>query len=110
VIFQIDFAREENEREIHHDRVKRKSNRQSSDNEQQRTSRDFCCDQIFLLEEEVFVVLKHKNHVSRNEQLHNTKIVEQTIIFTKIECNNLLAHNTSTQRQRSSNDQQSRNQ
>ncbi len=110
MIFQIDFAREKNEREKRHDRVKKESNHQSSDSEQQRTDRDVRCDQIFLFEEKVFVVLKHRNHVSRNEQLHNTKIVEQTIIFTKIECNNLFAHNASTQRQRSSNDQQSRNQ
>jgi hypothetical protein len=106
VIFQIDFARERSEREQHHARVKRESNRQSSDNEQQRTSRDVRCDRIFLFEEEIFFVFKHKDHVSRNEQLHNTKIVEQTIIFTEIECNNLLAHNASTQRQRSANDQQ----
>jgi hypothetical protein len=110
VIFQIDFAREENEREKCHDRVKKESNRQSSDNEQQRTNRDVRCDQIFLLEEEVFVVFKHKNHVSRNEQLHSTRIVEQTIIFTKIECSNLLVHNASTQRQRSLSDQQSKSQ
>jgi hypothetical protein len=51
---------------------------------------------------------KHKDHVSRNEQLHNTRIAEQTIIFTEIECNNLFAHNALTQRQRSSSDQQSR--
>jgi hypothetical protein len=110
VIFQIDFAREENKREQHHGRVKRKSNRQSSDSKQQRTNRDVRCDRIFLFEEEIFFVLKHKNHVSQNEQLHNTRIVEQTIIFTKIECSNLFAHNASTQRQRSANDQQSRNQ
>ncbi len=110
MIFQIDFAREEDEREKLHNRVKRESNRQSNDNEQQRTSRDVRCDQIFFLEEEIFVVLKHRDHVSRNEQLHNTKIVEQTIIFTEIECNNLFAHSASTQRQRSLSDQQSRSQ
>jgi hypothetical protein len=110
VIFQIDFVREENERKKHHDRVKKESNHQSNDNEQQKTNRDVRCDQIFLFEKEIFVVLKHKNHVSRNEQLHNTRIVEQTIIFTEIECSNLFAHNASTQRQRSSNDQQSRSQ
>jgi hypothetical protein len=105
VIFQINFAREESEKEQHYVRVKRKSNRQSNDNEQQRTNRDVRCDQIFFFEEEVFFVLKHKDYVSRNEQLHNTKIVEQTIIFTKIECNNFFAHNASTQRQRFANDQ-----
>jgi hypothetical protein len=110
VIFQIDFARERSEREQHHARVKRKSNRQSSDSEQQRTHRDVRCDRIFLLEKKIFFVLKHRNHVSRNEQLHNTKIAEQTIIFTEIECNNLFAHNASTQCQRSANDQQSRSQ
>jgi hypothetical protein len=98
VIFKIDFAREESEKEQHHTRVKKKSNRQSNDNEQQRTNRDVRCDQIFLLEEEIYFVFKHRNHVSRNEQLHNTKIAEQTIIFTEVECNNLFAHNASTQR------------
>jgi hypothetical protein len=110
VIFQIDFACEKNEKKKHHDRVKKKTNRQSSDSEQQRTNRDVRCDQIFFFEEEVFVVFKHRDHVSRNEQLHNTRIAEQTIIFTEIECSNLLVHNASTQRQRSSSDQQSRNQ
>jgi hypothetical protein len=110
VIFQIDFAREKSEREQHHARVKRESNRQSSENEQQKINRDVRCDRIFLLEKKFFFVFKHRDHVSRNEQLHNTKIAEQTIIFTEIECNNLLAHSASTQRQRSSNDQQSRSQ
>ncbi len=109
MIFQIDFAREESEKEQHHARVKKESNRRSNDSEQQRTNRDVRCDRIFLFEEEIFFVFKHKDHVSRNEQLHNTRIVEQTIIFTKIEYNNLFAHNASTQRQRSANDQQSRN-
>jgi hypothetical protein len=109
VIFQIDFACEESEKEQHHARVKRESNRQSSDSEQQRTNRDVRCDRIFLLEE-VFFVLKHRDHVSRNEQLHSTKIAEQTIIFTEIECSNLFVHSASTQRQRSVNDQQSKNQ
>jgi hypothetical protein len=109
VIFQIDFAREESERKQHHARVKKKSNRQSNDSEQQKTNRDVRCDRIFFLEK-VFFVFKHRNHVSRNEQLHNTKIAEQTIIFTEIECSNLLVHSALTQRQRSASNQQSRNQ
>jgi hypothetical protein len=44
VIFQIDFAREESEREQHHARVKRESNHQSSDSEQQKTNRSVRCD------------------------------------------------------------------
>jgi hypothetical protein len=63
VIFQIDFAREESEREQHHARVKKKSNRQSSDNEQQRTNRDVRCDEILFLEKKFFHVFKHRDHV-----------------------------------------------
>ncbi len=50
--------------------------------------------------EKIFIVFKHKYHVFRNWQLHNTKIAEQTIIFTEIECNNFFVYCTLTKRQR----------
>jgi hypothetical protein len=40
VIFQIDFACEENEKDKHHVCVKKESNHQSNDDEQQKTNRD----------------------------------------------------------------------
>jgi hypothetical protein len=48
--------------------------------------------------------------VFENRQLHNAKIAEQTIIIAEIKNLNVLVNNTSTQRQRSSDNQQSRNQ
>jgi hypothetical protein len=65
---------------------------------------------IILLEKRIFVICKYRNHVFENWQLYDTKIIKQTIIITEIKNNNVLVYNTSTQRQRSTDNQQSRNQ
>jgi uncharacterized membrane protein len=64
VILQIDFACEESEKEKHHIYSEKELNRQSNNDKQQRTNRNVC--QIFSFEEEIFIVFKHRNHVSRN--------------------------------------------
>ncbi len=67
MIFQIDFTREENERKKSHVCVKKELNHQSNNDEQQKTNRDIRWDQIFFFENKVFIIFKHKNHVSRNK-------------------------------------------
>jgi hypothetical protein len=46
--------------------------------------------------------------VLENRQLLDTKITKQTIIITEIKDSNFFVNNTSTQRQRFADDQQSR--
>jgi hypothetical protein len=54
MIFQIDFALKESEKEKHHICVKRKLNRQFNNDEQQKTNYDIRCNQIFFFKKKSF--------------------------------------------------------